>query len=77
MTRTQFGWTLLAFATLVLALGIWDVGQLEGPPLPDSQGLLATTSRWYIQAAYLMVGAVLAAAGAWLLRGPPAGGGGS
>ena len=77
MTRTQLGWTLLALATLVLALGIWDVGPLEGPQLPDGSSLLATTPHWYIQAGYLLVAGVLVGAGAWLLRGPGAGEGGS
>jgi hypothetical protein len=77
VTRTQLGWTLLTFATLVLALGIWDLGPLEGPLPLDGSALLATTPHWYIQAGYLLVAVILVGAGAWLLRGPGANGGGS
>jgi hypothetical protein len=61
------GWTLLALAAVLLGLGIWDVPQPVGPPLPAAQGLLAEGPGWYLQAGYLAIGLVLAAAGGWLL----------
>ena len=74
--RAVFGWVLLTLAAGVVALGVWDLRQPVGPPLPADQDLLATTPRWYLQAGYLAVALVLTAGGAWLLlRGPRQGGG--
>ena len=74
--RAVFGWALLALAAGLVALAVWDIRQPAGPPFPDGQNLLATTSGWYLQVGYLVVALVLTAAGAWLLlRGPWQGGG--
>ncbi|MBA3346512.1 MAG: hypothetical protein H0T44_14650 [Gemmatimonadales bacterium] len=74
--RPILGWVFLAMAAMVVALGIWDMGQLAGPPLPAGTALLETTPQWYLQAGYLGIGAVLTGLGAWLLlRGPRPGGG--
>ena len=61
------GVVLLSLAGVLLSLGIWDVPQLEGPPLPAAQGLLAVGPGWYLQAGYLALALVLAVAGGWLL----------
>ena len=61
------GWTLLASAAALLALGIWDVPQPVGPPLPRTEGLMAAGSDWYLHAGYLALGVLLAVAGGWLL----------
>lgn len=75
------GWALLASAAALLALGIWDVPQPVGPPLPRTESLLGAGSDWYLQAGYLALGALLAVAGGWLLarsdRDRGAGGGGA
>ena len=61
------GWLLLAFAAILLSLGIWDIPLLEGPTLPAAQGLLTEGPGWYLQAGYLVLALLLAAAGGWLL----------
>lgn len=61
------GWALLASAAVLLALGIWDVPQPVGPPLPATEGLLGSGPDWYLQAGYLAVGVLLALAGGWML----------
>lgn len=71
------GWVLLALAAALLALGIWDVPQPVGPPLPTTEGLLGSGPDWYLQAGYLALGVLLAAAGGWLVsRSDRDGGGG-
>jgi hypothetical protein len=57
----------LVLAALLLSLGIWDVPQPVGPTLPAAQGLLTEGPGWYLQAGYLVLALVLAAAGGWLL----------
>jgi hypothetical protein len=61
------GVVLLALAAILLSLGIWDVPQPVGPPLPAAQGLLTEGPGWYLQAGYLALALLLAAAGGWLL----------
>ena len=75
--RSVFGWVLLALAAGLVALDVWDIGQSVDLPFLDEQGLLATTPRWYLQAAYLAVALCLTAGGAWLLLRGSRGGGGS
>lgn len=61
------GWVFLALAAVLLSFGIWDVAQPVGPPLPAAQGLLTEGPGWYLQAGYLVLALLLAAAGGWLL----------
>ena len=61
------GWVLLALAAVLLSVGIWDLPQPVGPPLPATQGLLSEGPGWYLQVGYLALALVLAAAGGWLL----------
>ena len=72
--RSVLGWVLLALAAGLVALDVWDIGP-AGPPFLDEPGLLATTPRWYLQAAYLVVALILTLAGAWLLLRQSRGGG--
>jgi hypothetical protein len=62
-----FGWVFLTLAAVLLSLGIWDVPQPVGPPLPAAQGLLTEGPGWYVQSGYLVLALLLAAAGGWLL----------
>jgi hypothetical protein len=61
------GWVFLTLAAILLSFGIWDVPLPEGPALPAAQGLLAEGPGWYLQAGYLALALLLAAAGGWLL----------
>jgi len=69
------GWVFLALAAGLLALGVWDIDPSEGLLFLGKQSLLATTPRWYLQVAYLLVALCLTAAGAWLLLRGSRGGG--
>jgi hypothetical protein len=63
----SIGLVFLALAAVLLSFGIWDVPQPVGPPLPAAQGLLTDGPGWYLQAGYLVLALLLAAAGGWLL----------